>query len=206
MLEMIQGCSVPFPEKLSEGYELHQGDGGAVKNYFIANVNASKTETLFRDFITAHNEPLFFILEIPCNINEETPNEEGVYEHYYKNVYYIDGLSREEAAAILEQKGSLLIHDGLSCFGFGGHESQDEIMQGKYGIITAFTQKPEVFRSFFEEHDIPQAEHLITAWDTFSADNPGMSRTYAENGGNIYDLPAYFKDWGIYLAERRVDD
>lgn len=197
MLNMIKGAHAPKAESLKEAFEIHD-------NVIHANVNAEKIEKLFKDFIEMHkNEPLFFILEIPCNINEEEPDENGVINEYHKNVYYIDGLSAEQSLAILDIKGELLINDGLSCFGFGGHESQDELMKGNYNVCTMFSKNEQAVRGFFEKHNIPVTNKLITAWDTFDNEHPGMSSSYSVNGEKVEDLVTYFKEWGIYLAERR---
>lgn len=59
MLTMRKGFSIPFADKLSEGYKT---DG----KLFTANVSAQKTLPLLEDFIKLHeNERLFFILELP---------------------------------------------------------------------------------------------------------------------------------------------
>lgn len=199
MLNMIKGAGVPKAESLQEAYEIRN-------NVICANVNAEKIEELFRDFIEMHkDESLFFILEIPCNIIEEEPDENGVINEYHKNVYYIDGLSQEQALAVLDIKGELLINDGLSNFGFGGHMSQDELMKGRYNVCTVFSKNAEDFRTFFERHNIPAADKLIMAWDTFDKEHPGISASYCVDGERIEDLVAYFKEWGIYLAERRPE-
>lgn len=199
MLNMIKGAYVPKAESLKEAFEIHD-------NAIHANVNAEKISELFRNFIEEHsNEPLFFILELPCNINEEEPDENGVINEYHKNVYYIDGLNSAQALSILETKGELLINDGLSCFGFGGHESQDELMKGNYNVCTMFSKNEQAVRAFFGKHNIPATDKLITAWDTFDKEHPGVSSSYSVNGERIEDLVTYFGEWGIYLAERRVD-
>jgi len=199
MLNMIKGASVSKAESLEEAYEIRN-------NVICANVNAEKIEELFRDFIEMHkDEPLFFILEIPCNVNEEEPDENGVINEFHKNVYYIDGLSAKQSLAILDIKGELLINDGLSGFGFGGHMSQEELMKGSYNVCTVFSKNAEGFRTFFERHNIPAADKLIMAWDTFDKENPGMSCSYYVDGEKIEDLVTYFKEWGIYLAERRAE-
>ncbi len=66
-------------------------------------MDADKIEEVVRHFITMHEEPQFFILELPASIDEETVASPGVMEKFHKNVYYIDGCSPEEALAILRQ-------------------------------------------------------------------------------------------------------
>ena len=47
MLEIKEGCKVPFPEKLFEGYEARD-------TAIYANVNASKILDMMKHFIEMH--------------------------------------------------------------------------------------------------------------------------------------------------------
>lgn len=198
MLKLRKGCKVPFPEKLSEGYEY-------IDSCFTANVNADKIEMLLAHFIAIHNEPIFFILELPSKQDDEVEIRPGVVEALHKDVYYIDGCTQEEALAILNRTSEVLINDGLCSFGFGCHESHDEIMVGKYNVVSVYTQNKNTFDSFFEEHEIQCVNKLVTAWDTFTQDFPGESSRVDTDGKSVYDIPDVFKGWGIYLAEQRED-
>lgn len=198
MLKMKKGCTVPFPEKLFESYQIEE-------NRITANVGADKIEEVIKNFIVMHNEPQFFILELPTNDNDEEKTEDGSIETAHKDVYYIDGCSQAHTLEILNRVGDLLINDGLCCFGFGCHESGDEIMFYQYNVMNIFSQNIDKYESFMKQHDVPKVENVVTAWDTFSYEHPGMTGSYKSNGLLIYDLPEYFKDWGIYFAERREE-
>lgn len=195
MLKLRKGCRVPFPEKLLEGYEYKE-------SRFTANVNADKIEGLLSHFIAMHHEPIFFILELPSKQEHETEIRPGVVKTLHKDVYYVDGCTQEEALAILSRTANLMINDGLCSFGFGCHQSNDEIMIGKYNVVSVYTNNKNTFDGFFEEYEIAFAEHLVTAWDTFTQDNPGESSRVDTDGKSIYDIPDILKDWGIYLAEQ----
>lgn len=195
MLKFKKGCTVPFPEKLREEFEV-------CENLIIANVGTDKFKKLLLDFICIHNEPEFFILEIPANLQNDDPQNGA----FYKDVYYIDGCSNEEAQAILDRVGELLFNDGVVQFGFGCHESQDEIMIEKYNVVVVYSKQINNYISFFEKNGICRTETIITAWDTFSRENYGTSRACEVNGERIYDIPKIFSDWGIYLAEQREDN
>ena len=67
MIELKECCQVPFPEKLFEEYEV-------TESAIYANVNASKILDMMKGVIDIHDEPLFFILEIPCK------EEDGIAE------------------------------------------------------------------------------------------------------------------------------
>ena len=197
-LKLKAGSKVHPSACLYEGYEAD--DSG-----FTANVGIDKIEDIMQHFIVLHDEPLFFILELPCTADQETPIRPGVVETMHKDVYYIDGCSREEAITILLRVGDILYNDGISSFGFGGHESGDEIMFGKYNVLTIFTNAPDDYPAFFKAHEIPLANGLVTAWDTFTASTPGESTRYEVKGKSVFDIPEQFRDWGIYLAERREE-
>lgn len=120
-------------------------------------------------------------------------------------VYYIDGCLQEECLVLLERYGELLINDGMNRFGFGCHESQDEIMLDKYNVVTIYSQQLSNYNEFFEAHGIEKVESLITAWDTFSDETPGQAERCDYEGKSVYDLPEELKDWGMYLADTRAE-
>lgn len=199
MLNLVKGYKISEPEKLNEGYEVIS------EVSITANVNAEKIFDVFQHFIVMHDEPLFFILELPVTSDRETPIAPGIVEKLHKDVYYIDGCSREECLVLMERYGELLINDGISKFGFGGHESQDEIMLDKYNVVVIYSQNLSEYEDFYVAHDIEKVDNLITAWDTFTKDTPGQSERCDCNGKSIFDLPEELKEWGIYLAETRTE-
>lgn len=199
MLKLTKGHTVSKPELLEEGYMLSSDVS------IIANVDADKIKDVLQHFIVMHEEPMFFILEIPVTCDREEEIAPGVLRDTHKDVYYIDGCSREECLVLLERYGELLINDGISSFGFGCHESQDEIMVEHYNILTIYSQKLDKFEGFYEMHKIEKKENLITAWDTFTENTPGQSIRYEIDGKTVFDIPEALKDWNIYLAETRIE-
>lgn len=121
----------------------------------------------------------------------------------HKDVYYIDECTGEEAFTILLRIGDLMINDGLCSFGFGCHESEDEIVFGKYNVTTILSKNINRYNSFMAEHGIAKSEDIVTAWDTFSQENPGISERIETGGKDIYSILEMFADWGIYKAEQR---
>ena len=198
MLKLRKGCKVPFPERLSEGYE-HMDFG------IVANVGADKIRSVLEHFIAIWDEKIFFILELPSALKDEVEIRPGVLAAKHKDVYYIDGCTAEKALTILAKTADLLINDGMSTFGFGCHESKDEILIGYYNVVSIYTSNKERYDGFFEAHEINQVETLLTAWDTFSQETPGESEIVVTDGKRVYDIPEMFKDWGIYFAERREE-
>ena len=199
MLNLVKGHQVSLVENLFESFTK------LTEHHLMANVHAGKILEVFQHFIAIHDEPLFFILELPVSIDREKVIAKNIIKESHKDVYYIDGCSREECLALLIRYGDLLINDGLSQFGFGGHKSHDEIMLDSYNVVTIYSKELSKFNDFFEPHNIQFVEELVTAWKTFSKTSPGISEIYESNGKTVYDLPEELAEWGIYLAETRTE-
>lgn len=199
MLNLVKGHQVSLVENLFESFTK------LTEHHLMANVHAEKILEIFQHFIVIHDEPLFFILELPVSIDREKVIAKNIIKEFHKDVYYIDGCSREECLALLIRYGDLLVNDGLSKFGFGGHKSHDEIMLDSYNVVTIYSKELSKFNDFFEPHNIQFVEELVTAWKTFSKNSPGISEIYESNGKTVYDLPEELAEWGIYLAETRTE-
>ena len=199
MLNLVKGHQVSLVENLFESFTK------LTEHHLMANVHAEKILEVFQHFIVIHDEPLFFILELPVSIDREKVIAKNIIKESHKDVYYIDGCSREECLALLIRYGDLLVNDGLSKFGFGGHKSHDEIMLDSYNVVTIYSKELSKFNDFFEPHNIQFVEELVTAWKTFSKTSPGISEIYESNGKTVYDLPTELSEWGIYLAETRIE-
>lgn len=203
MLKLRKGSKVPFPEKLSEGYEYKAA-------YFTANVNADKIEMQAAHFIVIHREPVFFILELPSARDDETEVYHGVVEALHKDVYYIDGCMQEEALAILNKTADLMINDSFCSFGFGCHKSQDEIMVGKYkifiiyNVVSVYTQSKKFYDGFFERYGIMRRKFNYRLGHLYTK-RPRESSRVDTDGKSVYDIPDMLKGRGIYLAEKRED-
>lgn len=198
MLEMVKGCHVPCANKLKEEYMVD-------KYYITANVNASKIEEIIQHFIIMQKERIFFILELPTNAVTEEKIQKSSPVSFHKDIYYIDGLINEQALILLMKYKELLINDGICHFGFGVHDGSAEIMLNKYNIMTLWTNNMQKYSIFFDSHDIHITDNYISAWDTFSNDNPGQCRAVTVNDISVYDLPEKLKEYGMYFAETREE-
>lgn len=203
MLNLVQGCKVPRVNLLSEQYQIRSSE---VSAQFLANVNAEKIEDVFQHFIAMQEERLFFILELPTLADEEEKLRKSDHDPMHKDVYYIDGLSREEALTLMIRYGKLLINDGISRFGFGVHDDSAELMLDKYNVVTLWTPQVDKYEDFFPAHNIPKVDECLTAWNTFSEDTPGECSRIDLNGKDVFDLVEELSQWGIYMAERREDE
>ena len=199
MLNLVKGHRVSLVENLFESFTK------LTEHYLMANAHAEKILEVFQHFIAIHDEPLFFILELPVSIDREKEIAKNIINESHMDVYYIDNCSIEECLVLLIRYGDLLVNDGLSKFGFGGHKSHDEIMLDSYNVVTIYSKELSKFNDFFEPHNIQFVEELVTACETFSETSPGISEIYESNGKTVYDLPEELAEWGIYLAETRTE-
>jgi len=197
-MQFRQGSKVPFPEKIVEAYAY------SAPNY-RANVGADKLKELLCRFILLQEEKLFFILEMPTSRQDELKLGNGKIETLHKDVYGIGYCTVEKSLKLLDMLAELLIHDGMSAFGFGCHESHDEIMVEKYNVVRIHVRSGKAYERLFEELEIPQVDELVTAWDTFTYDHPGESERVDTNGKSVYDIPEMLRDWDIRLLDRVND-
>lgn len=201
MIELKECCKVPFPEKLFEQYEVSE-------RAIYANVNTSKVLDMMKHFVNMHDEPLFFILELPCKMEDGVTESKVLYNaNDDRDIYFVDGLDAEHAYQYIDALGNFLVKDGMNTFGIGGHTSHEEILFGKYNVMTIYTQNAENYRDFLHTFHIEQTDTLITAWDTFDNEHPGECTTYVskETGKTIYDIPEAYKEYGMYLYEEQTE-
>ncbi|MBQ8522785.1 MAG: hypothetical protein IJ458_03910 [Clostridia bacterium] len=189
---------VPKAELINEGFEINN-------NKIIINVDDAHMEELLSNFIDTLSYPSFFFLELPLNKQEEIKLRKKDTDPFHSDVYYIDGCNQEQLKTILKQSGKLLIEDGLSTFGFGSNIKPLEICCTKYNIVYIYTIEVEKYINLLKDMGISQVDKLITAWDTFTMENPGRAETTILDGKKVDDIVQDYKDWGIYKAETRED-
>ncbi len=199
MINFKKGCQVPYPEKIFEQYEKSE-------QWYIANISTEKILDAVKEFIARQNDLVFFFLEVPSKLDDETEIEPGVLDGSHKDVYYMDAMEEEEINYFMDLVGEILVHDGISSFGFGSPKNKDEIMIRKYNVVKIYSAENHSYDDLFEKLGIPKTTNLVTAWNTFSPDSPGVAEKYTVNEKDIYTIVEDFKDWGLYFAERREDD
>ncbi len=200
MIELKKSCKVPFPKKLFEEYEIYDKS-------ISANVNTSKVLDMMRFFIRMHDEPIFFILELPRRADGNIIKKIQTDTELENDVYFIDGMDAEKANLCLDEFGELLVQDGMNIFGIGCHISHDEILFGKYNVLTIYSEEISKFFDLMKSFDIKKTSKLVTAWDTFDHRHPGESTTYISDdiGYDIYDIPEKGKKYGMYLYEKPTE-
>ena len=184
--QLIAGVEVELDEKITSAYTENE-DG------FEAVVSAERIAPLVNSFIGLLDEPVFFFLELPKNINDE--DNDGY------DIFYLDNCTLPVAKAIMKRYGELLIQDGISRFGFGSHMSNYEIYVRDYQQVSIYYPEKKKAAALLGDLDIKKTDKLITMWDGFSEETPGISIRVELNGENVYDIPENLRSEGMYRSE-----
>lgn len=196
MLNMVAGCSVPDASKLAPAYERDERG-------LLANVNAEDICPLMEEFLSMQNDRVFLILEVQSNLKDEELLRKHDTDQFHIDVFYWDGLPKEYAIDLLQKNQELLIHDGMSTFGFGSHGVRAEILLEQYNVVRIFSEEPSLYEALLERHGIPRVHELQTAWTQFGSGAYGECRAHKYHGKTIYDFIEFLKPYGLYFAERR---
>jgi hypothetical protein len=197
-MKFSKGYIVPKAVEINEEFEIRD-------KYIIANVSFDNLKKVLLDFIELLEEPLFFILELPLNKQEEEELRKSDLDPFHKAIYYIDGCSKQDLNYIIEKSGDLLINDGLSNFGFASHNTHTEIMVMKYNVVYIFTEDLEKCSKLFLQYGINQVNKIKTAWQTFTKDSYGEAKTINIKGKTVYSIIDDYKEWNIYRSEIREE-
>ena len=200
MLDLVQGCKVPFPEKLQEGYELFSD------TTIYANINAGKIKGVFQKFIRLHQDPLFFVLHLPLDLDTQFDGSYGASDE--REYFFVDNLNQEQALELLEQVSAVLIPDGLSRFGFGCHSNSDELFKDRFNMLSLTSMNLELYEDFYKELEVPQTENLVSAWDTFEENHVGSIERYEVDDLDAFGIPDFLqeKGWQVYAPELIPND
>ncbi|RPI79587.1 MAG: hypothetical protein EHM45_02330 [Desulfobacteraceae bacterium] len=203
IFETVKGISIPFPEKINEGFEIKLTDQS--HTHITANISANKIDFVFTKLVSLVIPLGFFVIEIPTNQKDEKDLRKSDNDPCHRDVYYLDGLELNEFFNIYNEFKELLIHDGEINFGFGSHNGIDEVLVGSYKIFSILTDDPNKYLLKFDEMGFSKYDNLAVAQDTFSENHPGSRSTIRVNGKLIYDIPEILKDRGMYFSKRIED-
>lgn len=76
---MKAGAKISSVEPIYEGYDVGE-------DIITANVSIDKIEDVLQHFIVMHEEPIFFILELPASADEETEIAPGIVDALHKDI------------------------------------------------------------------------------------------------------------------------
>lgn len=198
--QLVPGVRVPDLTGIHECYEIK--DNGE-QFIFTANISAGNIINLIECFCAELDEPCFFIIEVPANLEEEQQLRGEGAGPLHCDVYYCDGLSRQSLFELLDKYGELLVNDGMVCFGVASHTTNDELYIGNYKIAKIITSDKEYYQYFMSKMHIPFEESIKTVYDNFSQNKPGKAKIIISGGRSIYDMVEELKESGFYLVERR---
>ena len=176
MFQTAAGVTVPFPEKLSEQYEL---DG----NTITANLSFEKLSDFVHSFYAELDEPLFLAIHPDAESDE---------------VWYLDGMTKKQLTMILDGYGELLYQDGLSAFAIGSHATEEELFVQKYKVLSIYSPRIGRFAKLLERFGITRTDRLVTAWDTFSKEHPGEAQRLEIAGQTVPDMIKELQKIGMY--------
>lgn len=183
--KLIQGVSVEDTGSVVSAY--CEGEDG-----FEAVLSQELLLPVIRELTELLDEPVFFFLELPRNADEEDMGYD---------VYYLDNCTMPVAKAILKRYGELLVQDGISRFGFGAHNSGAEVYATSYQQLSVYAPEKQGAAKVFEKHGIKKTDKLITLWDSFTEQTPGISIRVELNGETVFDIPENLKGEGMYRSE-----
>jgi hypothetical protein len=205
-LATSKGITIPFPERLAEGYQIITRERGGY--HLVVNIDGTRLDDVFRDLVELVPDPGFLILESPCNEVKELELRIAESDPFHRDIYYIDGLERYQLLAIFNEYSDLLVHDGFVHFGFGSHntEEKNEVFVGAYKIVSIFTDDPSPYATVLADRKIPRVSKLTTAWDTFSEEHPGVRDRWSQDGIDIYSMiESLMRERGLYHAKTIKD-
>lgn len=176
MFQTAAGVRVPFPEKLSEQYQLN-GDT------LTSNLSFEKLADFVRAFYAELDEPLFLAIH---------PDAESA------EVWYLDNMTKKQLTLILDGYGELLYQDGLSAFAIGSLATEEELFVQKYKVLSIYSPKISRFAKQLERFGVSRTSKLVTAWDTFSKEHPGEAQRLEIAGQTVPDMIKELQKIGMY--------
>ena len=201
---VASGVHVPNQWKLAEGFEALPGTDNKVN--IRANISLERLGSFFQAAVRCLIEPVFLIIEAPCNEVKELELRRGADGPFHSDVYYSELGAPEQILEVFSRYEDLLINDGFIRFGAASQKTKDEIFVAYYKIVHPSGTIPLPFQRILEQFQIPKEEHLVTAWDLFTKEDPGTKSRYEADAGDVYDmLESLIRDGTIFFAKTIED-
>lgn len=199
---VVKGCHVTCLDGIEESYSVRKIN----ERYQISiNVSAENIDNVFSTLCMKVKTPAFLVLEHGTNATIEESLRECETDSFHKDIYYFDGLETESFLQRYDQYKELLINDGFINYGYGSHNTTDEVFVGPYKIFTIYTNEIEKYLDSLLELSIPRVEVLKTVWDNVSVDTPATRMSVKYNEKDIYNMIEELTKTGLYFAERQED-
>ena len=207
--DRAQGNSVLNLDGIHECYQVEESVRSSDNApYYILTINISFENLLplLERFCMHLDEPGFFFCELPAAAKaEEEKLRESEKSSFHYKVYYKDGCRREELLAILGKYGKWFLPDGMACFGFASHITNDEIYVMKYKIVRIYTRNLQKYQAMLEHFQVPREEKIQTVWQNFTPEAPGRCSLETIDGKTVYDIVKELMETGLYFAQMRKE-
>jgi hypothetical protein len=199
LFKTASGVHVPNPWKLAEGYEaLPKPDN---RMSIRANISVEHLGPFFQAAVGCLTEPVFLILESPCNELREIELRKDAAISFHSDVYYSELGPPQKVVDTFERYEDLLINDGFIRFGAASQKTKHQVLVAYYKLVHLSGAIPLPFQKILDQFQIPKEEHLTTAWDLFTEEDPGRKSRYEADSGDIYDmLEALIRDGTVFFA------
>lgn len=180
---------------LKDGIFLDSYDNMA-QNYIAdaenisASISAQNQKEIFLQIMKIMPPSVFFFIEIPLD------DEEGY------SLYYLDNCTSDVAIAIIKRYGDILFSDGLVRFGFGSHDSGDEVYMQSYQVLSVYCPDKKrlcEYEKIIAKAGAKKASSLMTLWDFIDEKNPAKLVTVEVNGETCYNIVENLTAEGMYL-------
>lgn len=176
MFQTAAGVTVPFPNRLREQYRV---DGDTI----TCNLSFEKLSDFIHAYYGSLSEPLFLAIHPDAEQDE---------------VWYLDGMTKKQLTMILDGYGELLLQDGLSAFAIGSLATEDELFVQKYKVLSLYSPTLSRVEKLLARFDVPRADAIVTAWDTFSEAHPGSAERLEIAGMTVPDIIRDLQEIGMY--------
>jgi len=204
LFKIAKGVYVPNVWKLSEGFEVTPREGARLR--IKANVSLENLDSFFRTATDCLIEPVFLILETPCNEVKERELRKNSEDPFHMDVYYSEPKSRADIIDLYARYDELLLNDGFVRFGVASQKTQDEVFVAAYKIVYLLGSAPNPFQNILNQFELPQIDQLVTAWDLFTDGDPGEKSRYKSPVGDIYDMIESLMRSGDIFFSKTVAD
>lgn len=194
MFQTASGVILPFPEKIKEEFIV-------LNRCLRFHLSFEKIQPMLDEFIENLAEPLFIVLQFPLSQPEEEELRQSDTDPLHQKVCYLDGQSKQQVKALLQQYGDLLLNDGISQFAVASHTTQEEMFIRKYKLIDIYCGNPEKYFPLMNKYGVAHTDNLVTAWNTFTRETPGEAIRIEKNGINVFDVFNKLVKVGMYVAK-----
>ena len=186
---------------VSEGFGVSKGEKF---DTIMVNVTRSRLrETVFA-LARQVRVPGFLVVEVPTHQDIEEKLRTKPSEPFHKDVYYLDGIECSVFERIVTENEEFFLDDGQLQFGFGSHSGVDEVMVGRYKLVTVLADQSAKFVKALQGLGYEQrGDRLRTVFDTFTRETPGSTEIIKVEGKTIYEMVKDLTRSGLRFAERR---